>query len=94
MNNLRDSFPKIFILLILLIMFSMGMHFLHDIQPGHSDLFGNTPGGCNAAIHYGFLASSFAGLLFVALIIKFKSIKWPSPRSRELYIIVPPPIFQ
>jgi len=92
MNNMRSPYHRIFILLLILITLSVGMHFLHDSQPGHSDSFGNNSGSCNGAIHYGILISAILGMLPTALIIKIDFINWQNLHSSRLFIIVPPPI--
>ena len=40
MNNARPSYHRVIVILLLLVTFSVGVHFVHDMLPGHSDVPG------------------------------------------------------
>lgn len=92
MNNTRIFPPHIIFLFLILIIFSVGVHFLHDLQPGHSDIFGSITGVCNGAIHYGIFMSMISGMILVALIVKIYTFLWQFPRLHKISVLVPPPI--
>jgi len=92
MNNIRIPHNLIIILLLILIMFSVGLHFLHDLQPGHSDSLGINSGSCNGAIHYGIISGVIPTMFFIALLVKIDPIHWQFPRTSKLSVFVPPPI--
>ena len=92
MNNLRIPHNLIMILLLLLITLSIGIHFLHDLQPGHADILGISSGSCNGAIHFGFFTGVFPAMFLIALLVKIEPTCWQFPRKRNLSVFVPPPI--
>ena len=92
MNNKRISSHYILFLLLILVSFSVGIHFLHDLQPGHSDILGSRSGVCNGAIHNGFFVSLLPSVIFVTLLISVFSFYRQFPRLDKLSVFVPPPI--
>ena len=92
MNNIRIRYNLIIILLLLLITVSVGVHFLHDLQPGHSDILGISSGSCNGAIHYGIFTGVIHTMFLIALLVKIEPTCWQFPRTRKLSVFVPPPI--
>jgi len=92
MNKIRIPHNLIIILLLLLITFSVGVHFLHDLQPGHSDILGISSGSCNGAIHYGIFMGVIPAIFLISLFVKIEPTCWQFPRTRKLSVFVPPPI--
>ena len=92
MNNIRIPHNLIIFLLLLLITFSVGVHFLHDLQPGDSDIFGISSGSCNGAIHYGIFMGVILAIFLIAFFVKIELSCWQFPRTRKLSVFVPPPI--
>jgi len=75
-----------------MITFSVGVHFLHDLQPGHSDILGISSGSCNGAIHFGLFSGEFPVMFLVVLLVKIEPTYWRFPRTSQLSVVVPPPI--
>jgi len=92
MNNIRIPHNLVIIILLLLITFSVGVHFLHDLQPGHSDILGISSGSCNGAIHYGIFTGVIPAMFLIALLVKIEPTCWQFPQTRILSVFVPPPI--
>jgi hypothetical protein len=93
MNNLRLSNHHILFLLLILIALSVGIHFLHDLQPVHLSIFENSSGLCDESIHYVILMNAALEILFAVFLLKSCSAYRQIPRSCNLFAIVPPPIF-
>ena len=92
MNNIQIPHNLTIIFLLILITLSVGVHFLHDLQPGHTDFLGISSGSCNGAIHYGIFASVIPTMFLIALLVKIETPRWQFPRPSKLSVIVPPPI--
>lgn len=92
MNNKRNSSQLILFLLIILVSFSVGIHFLHDLQPGHSDILGSRSGVCIGGIHSGFFMSLIPSVIFVTLLFSASPFHRQLPRLDKLSVFVPPPI--
>jgi len=92
MNNIRSPYHRILILLLILITLSVGAHFLHDLQPGHSDILETSSGSCNGAIHSGIFMGVFPAMFLVALLVKIEPSFWQFPRTSKLTVFIPPPI--
>ena len=87
------SNPSLYIILCLtiLLLFCLGMHFVHDIQPNYFEFFGSNSYLCES-IHQGFFASVFPEILVIFLMVKIKPFYWQHPHSQKLSILLPPPI--
>lgn len=92
MNNKRIFSHFVLFLLLILILFSVGIHFLHDLQPGHSDIFGSSSGACTGSIHYGIIISFIPSAFFITLLFSYLSLYRLFPRVNKLSIFIPPPI--
>jgi len=92
MNNLRVSRHRFLIIMLILMILSIGVHFLHDLQPGHLDWIGSGSGICNGAIHFGITAATISGIVFVVLATKADPFLRLFHRSSRLSVFVPPPI--
>lgn len=92
MNSKRNSSQYILFLLVILVLFSVGIHFLHDLQPGHSDILGSRSGLCNGAIHNGIFVSLIQSVFFVTLLFSASPFHRQLPRLDALSVFVPPPI--
>lgn len=78
--------------LIILIILSVGVHFFHDLQLGHSDTYGITSGSCTGAIHYGYSRTEIHLVLLVVLLAMIDLTSWLLSRASQLSVFVPPPI--
>jgi hypothetical protein len=92
MNNKRNSTHNIFLLMMILISLCIGIHFLHDLQPGHSDIFGSSTGVCTGIIHYGIIISFIPSAFFVGLLFNYSLFYILFPRVNKNSIFIPPPI--
>gem|GEM_PF-1311429 len=92
MNNIRIPHNLIIILLLILITLSVGVHFLHDLQPRHADILGISSGSCNGALHYGIFTGVIPTMFLIALLVKDESASWFFLRTSTLSVFVPPPI--
>jgi len=91
-NKLRHSHNHVLIIVLILISFSIGSHFLHDLQPGHSDILGISSIICNGTLHFGIYMDVFPAVLIVALLVKIEPSSRRFPRINKLSVLVPPPI--
>jgi hypothetical protein len=55
--------------LLMLVTFSVGVHFVHDMLPGHSDVIGSGSGVCSGVVHYGVVPGVITGAVLAHLVI-------------------------
>jgi hypothetical protein len=92
MNKVSSTYPRFLIVLLWLIVICLSAHFLHDIQPGHTDLPGIAAMACSLAIHTGLLASVVTAIVLAVLVIKLIFFPRQFARFSVLSVPIPPPI--
>jgi len=92
MNNARISYHRVIVILLLLVTFSVGVHFVHDMLPGHTDVIGASSGGCSGVVHFGVVPGVIPGMVFMVLTIKIYPQRKSFLRLLKLPAFDPPPI--
>ena len=92
MNNARPSYHRVIVILLLLVTFSIGIHFVHDMLPGHSDVIGSSSGVCSGVVHFGVVPGVIPGMVLIALTIKIYHLDKSFIRLLKLPVFDPPPI--
>lgn len=92
MNNARPSYHHVIVILLMLVTFSVGVHFVHDMLPGHSDVIGSGSGVCSGVVHYGVVPGVITGMIFMVLTIKIYPQHKSFLRLLKLPVFDPPPI--
>lgn len=92
MNNARPSYHRVIVILLLLVTFSVGIHFVHDMLPGHSDVIGSSSGLCSGVVHFGIVLGAVPGMVLIALTIKIYPLRKSFLRLLNLPVFDPPPI--
>lgn len=92
MNRVSSPYPRFLIVLLWLIVICLAAHFLHDLQPGHTDLPGIAAMMCSMAIHSGLLSVGITAVVLMVLVMKLIFFPRQFARFLVLSVPIPPPI--
>ena len=92
MNSSASPYQRFLIVLLWLIVICLSSHFLHDLQPGHTDLPGSAAMACSMAIHSGLLAGVIPTVILAVLMKKVHTLTRTFTHFSVLSVPIPPPI--
>ena len=92
MNEVSFSFLRLLVILLWISVICIAAHFLHDLQPGHNDLFNTSASVCSQAIHLGLLIIILPAVSLQLLITRAPFFPRLSTRFAILPVPIPPPI--
>lgn len=92
MNSGLSPYRRFLIVLLWLIVICLSAHFLHDLQPDHTDLPGSAAMACSMAIHTGLLAGVIPTVVLAILVMKMIGLPRQFTRFSVLSVPIPPPI--
>lgn len=92
MNEVSFSYRRLLVILLWISVICVAAHFLHDLQPGHNDLFNASASVCSQAIHLGLLIIIFPAVIMIILITGIPFFPRLSTRFAVLSVPILPPI--